>query len=380
MITLFSGVPGSGKTYKMVAELSRCKDKYFVVHNIDGLQDGYLGNYGLNFIEYCKENNLEVSDFFSKEYQIEFTQKIRDKYARPVLCVIDEAHEWFSTNSKALKMWLSYHRHLDQQIWLVAHRSTNLPSVYRSFIEVEYRAKSGSFLGIPGFFFYNRLLGGVAAGYVKERKTQKIFKIYKSALASSDVNRKKPKMLYVMIAGAVALVAAFIAIPYYIFKPDAPAAEIKQGELKKAPGASGSARTPGASTVDDFVEKMNTFEKSQAETLAQRYAYAGNFNGRIVLEDRKTGEHKYIEKMSEGLKVVSFSGSDSCVVFTSVGSSVTLYNEGRFTPIENTGRPLSKGFSMGGDETSSGSPGFVPSSSSNSASPGNVSLSDHRGG
>lgn len=344
MITLFSGVPGSGKTYKMVSELSRCKDKYFVVHNIDGLQEGYLGNYGLNFIEYCKENNLEVPDFFSKEYQIEFTQKIRDKYSRPVLCVIDEAHEWFSTNSKALKMWLSYHRHLDQQIWLVAHRSTNLPSVYRSFIEVEYRAKSGSFLGIPGFFFYNRLLGGVAAGYVKERKSQKIFKIYKSALASSDVNRKKPKMLYVMISGAAALVAAFIAIPYYILKPDAPATEIKQGELKKSPGGHGSTLPPGASSVDAVVNKLNALDKSQAETLAQRYAYAGNFNGRIVLEDRKTGEHKYIEKMSEGLKVVSFSGSDSCVVFTSSGSSVTLYNESRYISPENATRPLRGAF------------------------------------
>lgn len=378
MITLFSGVPGSGKTYKMVAELSRCKDKYFVVHNIDGLQDGYLGNYGINFIQYCKENNLEVPDFFSKEYQIEFTQKIRDKYARPVLCVIDEAHEWFSTNSKALKMWLSYHRHLDQQIWLVAHRSTNLPSVYRSFIEVEYRAKSGSFLGIPGFFFYNRLLGGVAAGYVKERKSQKIFKIYKSALASSDVNRKKPKMLYFMIAGVIVLVASFIALPYYFMKPDSK--EVEKKEMKAAPGAHGSARTPGASSVDAVVNKLNALEKSQAESLAERYAYAGNFNGRIVLEDRKTGENKYIEKMSEGLKVVSVSGSDSCIVFTSAGSSVTLYNEGRFTPIENTGRPLSKGFSMGGDETSAGSPGFVPSSSVKSASPGGVSLADRREG
>lgn len=373
MITLFSGVPGSGKTYKMVAELSRCKDKYFVVHNIDGLQDGYLGNYGLNFIEYCKENNLEVPDFFSKEFQIEFTQKIRDKYNRPVLCVIDEAHEWFSTNSKALKMWLSYHRHLDQQIWLVAHRSTNLPSVYRSFIEVEYRAKSGSFLGIPGFFFYNRLLGGVAAGYVKERKSQKIFKIYKSALASSDVNRKKPKMLYVMIAGAVALVAAFIAIPYYILKPDAPAA----AHQKATPNAQGAAPLPGASDpVAAFVNQKNTEGKIKAVSLSEKYAYVGNFAGRIVLEDRKTGEHKYIEKMSEGLKVVSVSGSDSCVVLSSSGPVVTLYNEGRFQPTENSGRPLSKGFSVG-DETSSSSPGFVPSSISSSHP--NAPIADHRG-
>ena len=69
MITLFSGIPGSGKTYKMVAELSRQKEKYYVVHNIDGLQEGYLGDYGINFLNYCEDQKIDIVEFFSKEYQ-----------------------------------------------------------------------------------------------------------------------------------------------------------------------------------------------------------------------------------------------------------------------------------------------------------------------
>lgn len=371
MITLYSGVPGSGKTYKMVAELDREKEKYFVVHNIDGLAPDYLGRFGVNFVDYCKENNLEVTEFFSKECQIEYCAKIKEKYDRPVLCIIDEAHEWFSTNSKTLKMWLSYHRHIDQEIWLVAHRSTNLPAVYRSFIEVEYRAKSGAFMGIPGYFFYNRIVGGVPAGYVKERKLQKTFKIYKSAIASSKVNRKKPKLLIFMIIGVLVLVAAFIALPQIMMSPKAE--KVEKNQSKKVPVAA-----PGSvASVEDIVKKKNLEEKLQSLTLSDKYAYVGNFAGRIVLEDRKTGEHKYIEKMSERLQIVSSSGSDSCVVFTSSGASITLYNEGRYHPAENVTRPLSGAFTAG-NQAPADSSGF--SSSSLPSSSGGGALADRAGG
>ena len=164
MITLYSGIPGSGKSYKMVKELSRVKDKYFVVHNIDKLQEGYLGEYGLQWEQYIQRENMEVEAFFSKEYQIKFCEEVHAKYKRPVLVIIDESHEWFDKFSKTLKMWLSYHRHLDADVWLVAHKSTNLAAIYRSFIEVEYRAKHGSFIALPGYFIYNRILGGQRVG------------------------------------------------------------------------------------------------------------------------------------------------------------------------------------------------------------------------
>ena len=187
MITLYSGTLGSGKSYKMVAELSRCKDKYFVIHNIDNLKEGYLGKFGVNWIEYCQENNIEVSEFFSKDYQQEYSKAVFEKYKRPILVIIDEAHEWFDRHVKAFKMWLSYSRHLDQDIWLVAHNSTNIPAVYRSFVGVEYRAKSGVFIALPWYFLYNRIIGGQRGGYTFERKDKKIFALY----SSKEINNEK---------------------------------------------------------------------------------------------------------------------------------------------------------------------------------------------
>jgi len=88
MITLYSGIPGSGKTYKMVNDLDEAKEKYFIIHNIDGLKEGYLTkDQGFNFIHYVDEMKKENTDFdvvtfFSKEYQSELTLAIREKYKK----------------------------------------------------------------------------------------------------------------------------------------------------------------------------------------------------------------------------------------------------------------------------------------------------------
>lgn len=199
MIVLYSGIPGSGKSYKMVHDLEEEKKKHFVIHNIDGLKEGYLSeSEGFNFLKYCENEKMEVEDFFSKDYQIELTEAIRAKYGKNCLVIVDECHEWFDRNKKTLKMWLSYHRHLNQDIWLVAHRSSNLPSVYRSFIEVEYRAKFSSIFALPGFFIYNRILAGEAVGYTFARKKKHIFELYKSMAAG--FKKKMPSLLLPILA------------------------------------------------------------------------------------------------------------------------------------------------------------------------------------
>ncbi|MEN6461036.1 MAG: zonular occludens toxin domain-containing protein [Syntrophomonas sp.] len=337
MITLYSGIPGSGKTYKMVAELSRCKDKYYVVHNIDGLIEGYLRDYGVNFIEYCTKENMEVPDFFSKEYQIKFCAAVYEKYNRPVLVIIDEAHEWFSVNSKNLKMWLSYHRHIDQDIWLVAHRSTNIPAMYRSFIEIEYRAKSGAFMGVPGFFLYNRILGGQASGYCKERKKQAIFDIYKSQLINSEKKRKTPKFLMMVVAASILGVMLFIFVPKYFMLPaDAKENSILAESKKAASGGQAQSKNPGGQAADQpgAFPQNNPVPDSSFET---KWAFVGAFADYLVLEDRLTGEQLPLQKISDKIKVVEIKRNDSVVLVLERGQFVTLYNNKRHVTVAAKG-------------------------------------------
>lgn len=268
MITLYSGIPGSGKSYKMVYDLNDLHNKFYVVHNVDGLKPDLLGDYGVNFISYCETEGMLVEDFFSKEYQIKFTEAVREKYSRNVLVVIDEAQEWFDKNKKNLKMWLSYHRHLNQEIWLVAHRSTNLPSIYRSFIEVEYRAKSGSILSIPGYFLYNRIVAGERVGYIFAKKKKEIFSLYRSQV--EGFKKRRPSLL---LPGAAFFIIA--AVAYFFIIP--------QKVISKSPKASAS--TGSASSVPAAVLKTLPSSGNSVDLSACRFV--GRIGKELILEDSK---------------------------------------------------------------------------------------------
>lgn len=346
MITLFSGIPGSGKTYKMVAELSRAKDKFYVVHNIDGLQEGYLGEFGVNFVDYCNGKNdlgvkMEVIDFLSKEYQIGYCEAIREKYDRSCLVIIDEAHEWFSSHSKTLRLWLSYHRHLGQEIWLVAHRSTNLPSVYRSFIEVEYRAKSSSFIGIPGRFGYSRILGGQRVGYVTEKKNKKIFALYKSQMIETEKKRKFPMFFPIIIIMVLIGAAFYILLPQWFMKKNVnkKVGQEVQAGVKIAEGSRPGGDVNKLGPVSQAgVVFPNVLPKVKKE-LSELYAFIGNFDGRVVLENRENGEQISISRVPGRLMLISANGSDSCdVIAGDSGKQMTFYNSTRFAGI--SGRSL----------------------------------------
>lgn len=272
MITLYSGIPRSGKTYKMVYDLNDVKDKYFVIHNIDGLRPGFLGEASCYFVQYCTDQKMEVIDFFSKEYQVEFSEAVRAKYNKDCLVIIDESHEWFSKNKKQLMMWMSYHGHLNQTVWLVAHRSTNLSSVYRSFIEVEYRAKSGTFLFLPGYFIYNRILGGVAAGFTFTRKKQEIFDIYKSQ--NFDYVKKSPSLLIPIVLSLCAM-----GVVYFLLMPGR---VIGKGHVKNVGEDLQQQKTQ---VMDNINEKKATFR------------FAGVIGESILLQDLESGKFVDVKEL-----------------------------------------------------------------------------------
>jgi zona occludens toxin (predicted ATPase) len=318
MITLYSGIPGSGKSYKMVYDLNDLHNKYYVVHNIDGLKEGFLGEYGIDFRKYCEMMNMEVIDFFSKEYQIEFTKAVKEKYDRNCLVIIDEAHEWFDRNRKQLKMWLSYHRHINQEIWLVAHRSTNLPAVYRSYIETEYRAKSGSMLALPGYFFYNRLLGGESAGYKFTKKKQKIFKLYKS---QEKGFQKKKVSLYipVIMLLAVAGVIYFFVIPQMVIGKNIRSVN----KIKSSEGQLGISERAG--DVSNY--------------QAQQYRFVGVVGQTVMLEDN-AGKVISLKDIPGQHVVLEISGSEYVKLYDIDKKKELIVNS--YNPGSSVGRSIAE--------------------------------------
>lgn len=329
-ITLFSGIPRSGKSYKMVAEAWKLKDSHFIIHNIVGFKNEVLNGFGFDWVLYINGENpdkliIDPDIFFSKDFQVELSKIIKEKYNRPMLVIIDEAHEWFDVHKKAIKMWLSYHGHLNQQIYLVAHASSNIPKVYRSFVEVEYRAKSSSFLFIPGFFFYNRILGGVRSGYIKEKKDQKIFALYKSS--DIEETRKKKSWYVPMLIGFIILgFLVFVLAPKYIFSHN-----IKVDEKKDGAGVSQKLNKTTPIPYDDLKKSLAPIDNS--EFFDKKYAYVGNINNEVIIEDRKTGIQYPLSRIAEEYKLVKNDRNNSCILFNRKAKLVTLYNFDRFVPV-----------------------------------------------
>lgn len=312
MITLFTGLPGSGKSYKMVAELWKNRTKYFIIHNIVGFKTEKLGDYGFNWVDYCTQNNIPVEEFFSKDFQVELAKKVKEKYKRNMLIIIDESHEWFDRNVKLIKMWLSYHRHINQQVYLVAHASRNIPQTYRTFVEVEYRAKNSSFLFLPAYFFYNRIIGGQRAGFIFERKKKSIFALYKSQdISISDKEiKKKNFMIPGVIFFIVLLFIAFLKVPGWIWGKEV-------GDVKKlAPGLNKAvSSTDSGAPASETIHGQNQDQEKNSTNDSEKYAYVGQIAGRVIVEDRLTGEQIELHRVPGNYQIIAMHRADYCVVW-----------------------------------------------------------------
>lgn len=322
MIYLFSGIPGSGKSYKMVAELLKNAGKKFIIHNVDGLNPDILQGKGFHFEKYCQENGMEVTEFFSKEYQGKICDEVQKKYEMSVLVIIDESTEWFDRQVKTLKLWLAYHRHYGQEVWLVAHKCTNLSPSYRSYIEVEYRAKTGSLLFLPGLFMYQRISGGTPCGYIFERKKKEVFAAYKSTTVGAP-KAKRSFLVPALIVLCCIGIYGFIHFPQWLYG-------------KKVPVKTSVAQPMGsnmAAPVDPLSSKGSTVPPSiigGPVPIDEKYAFCGTFNGCPVFEDRSTGQQLRLEALPREVVVMAFKGSDYIKLFDpATGKLLTLTSWGR---------------------------------------------------
>lgn len=300
MIILYSGIIGSGKSYKMVSDLFEARHKYFVIHNIDGLQEGFL-EAGFDFVKRMEDEGIDAKVFFSKEYQEALCKSVEEKYQRNVLVIIDEAGEWFGSQVKSQRLWLAYHRHLGQEIWLVAHKATDLASIYRSFIEVEWRGKSGSMLYLPGRFFYQRISGGQRAGWKFEKINKEVFKVYKSS-ARQEIKAKKSFLVPAAIIFIIVVLFAFIKLPGYLFG----GSKGKLKDIKK-----------DVRIVDSMPARANNDLKAIVANnkIEDEYSYQGNFNGQLVFQNLKTGRQSGIKGLHGRFIIIDYKGSEYCELY-----------------------------------------------------------------
>lgn len=150
-VTLFTGKPGSGKSYRVVCKLLDDCNRYFIFHNIDGLKHDFFGDG--RFIRRWDD----IDGFLSLSKQKELSAYCESEFKRPMLVVVDEANlNGFGARNNALLGWISYHRHIGQDIYLISQSAYSIHRDYVDRCQFEVRAKRGI---ATKMFVYQYLVG-----------------------------------------------------------------------------------------------------------------------------------------------------------------------------------------------------------------------------
>jgi len=174
MISYFLGIPGSGKTYysvnviyqnflkdtsslkKKKKELSFKKDYKYCYTNINELKFKKLKNtIKLDFDDFFKKLTLLHRMYsIDKASDKELIEKAKELKLYKILFVIDEAHNYFDVNKPVLVWWLTYHRHLYHDIFLITQNLSLINPKYKPLAERFYRAKPISLSFNKQYFYY----------------------------------------------------------------------------------------------------------------------------------------------------------------------------------------------------------------------------------
>lgn len=151
MIELYSGTPGSGKSYHACDRIY-CLLKSPIHHNI-------IANFPIippkninGYFEYCDNENLTI------EYLVEFAKKHHTTHKeKQTTIVIDEAGVKFNSRNwrdKDRLKWLDFfsqHRKLGYDIILISQADIMLDKQIRQFIEINHTHRKMAYNGKMGF-------------------------------------------------------------------------------------------------------------------------------------------------------------------------------------------------------------------------------------
>ncbi len=301
MITLYTGVPGSGKTYRLVYELLKLPvGKYYIFHNIDGLQEELIE--GGQFIQQWQE----IKDFLTMDKQKQITEQVRDKYGRSCLVIIDEAWEWLGRKSKSEPeaiAWLKMHRHLSQQVWVCTQSYKDLSQAVYDIIPVEIRAKRGI---ASTQYIYQHNVRGEAFRTERIPKKKAVYLAYTSFQGTGE--KQKGTKIGWLAVGAVVL-CLFSTI--YAFGPGLKG--VFAGHKEASPIAKVS---PSQSRSSSPVKRIAP--PPPASVLLPEYSFAGCVGNRWLVQSVQGGALSYGDEVAPQYYVKSCDGS-GVVLLTSTG-------------------------------------------------------------
>jgi hypothetical protein len=228
MIYLYTGVPGSGKTYKMVADLSAFLDKNPDIAIISNIRDLRLGHTDFeNFLDELfpgQKLPYQVEAFFDYEHQ----QKLNEKFGGPIMYVLDECQLYFPRRMGLPKTeaYLQRHRHLGHFIYLASQSSRLVNSSFIPLIETEYHAarRTISFMGEIHYKEKSPQSNQIIRS-ISMRPKKKIFDLYKS-FETAEIKKPKPVLFKFFLFPLLLSPFCYYFYTHYLTVPEQEAAAV----------------------------------------------------------------------------------------------------------------------------------------------------------
>lgn len=271
-IVLYTGKPGAGKTYRVVKELLEDEGRYYVFHNIDGLKDSLIE--GGRYIQ----SWVGMEGFFTKKKQEEISTWARATHNRSVLVIVDEAQMVMGERNSEIKAWLSWHRHLGQDIKLICQHYRMINQDLYNLCDYEIRGKRGY---ITSQLVYQWSVNGEVFKTDRLRVSKGVFAAYTS-FVGGEVNKGRSNvLLYAAGACALAVVMGVYVIgyglPQVFAKASGPAKTSKSNQQQPNQQLGKKQQPkPAKPPSDPVLDKMMSV------------SFAGLIENRVLVQDTKT--------------------------------------------------------------------------------------------
>lgn len=229
MIEFYTGVPGSGKTYRAVEYIysifidSKNKDfgkfKKFYTNINEFHFDAFPSDkaFLLEWDElYLGIKQLHDAYLKDKANDTQLKELADSLGLLDAFFVIDECHNYFERKDSTLTWWLSYHRHLHQDIILITQNLALVESKYKSFSEFFYKAIPSSLRLFSSSLKYEQYIGSRMFKTQRSKKFTLKFNPDVYALYTSGANAQGDKVVYKYIAMVVIALVVFVVAMYLI--------------------------------------------------------------------------------------------------------------------------------------------------------------------
>ena len=299
-ITYIVGNPGSGKTFygvkilydyfikenkpnfldKIFKKNDKKDDKDFVVAYTNINQFNFESSDKIKKFEYDKfyeKISLVYNSYvFEKADDNKLIELLKDLDLYKALFVIDEIHNFFNNADDVLVWWLTYHRHLYQELYFITQSLSLVAPCYKNVAEFFYKASDSSHRLFSKKFRYSQYT--TANLYKKDliKKLhidfdEKIFNLYHSG--NNGVGKSAVKKFFLI--AFVLFIFCFIifkVIMSAFFTPDTQNIEKKENKI------SSQAQNSPKNDLSQYVKNFNQNLENKERLLSYYFVFTCSYS------------------------------------------------------------------------------------------------------